>query len=122
MQNLPIDLINIIKSSLDPLSLHHFSHTCKTIFDKYDAYLINKINARLEKIFGDRLSDLKKLMQKLMCIISGSFVLQCMLDEEWRGSDIDFYVPIRGDVIRPGCYRNSLDAFMCATMNFFWQN
>lgn len=119
MQDLPMELINIIKSSLDRLSLHYFSHTCKILFDNYDTYIMNKINARLEKIFGNDVSDLKKSMQMLGCVISGSFVLQCMLDEEWKGSDIDFYVPICGDVIRPGCHRNSLDAFMCATMNFF---
>lgn len=76
---------------------------------------------RLEKIFGDRLSDLKKLMQKLMCIISGSFVLQCMLDEEWKGSDIDFYVLIRGNKITKTSseyYKSKLDDFMYKTMKF----
>lgn len=117
MQYLPVELINIIKSSLDRLSLHHFSHACKTLFDKYDTYIMNKINVRLEKIFGDKLPDLKKLMQKLGCVISGSFVLQCMLDEEWKGSDIDFYVPMRSGTIR--CYKNDLDTFMCTIMGFY---
>jgi hypothetical protein len=60
---------------------------------------MNKINNRLLSIFGNRLPALKKIMQKTGCVISGSFIIQCLLDETWKNTDIDFYVPMPGNKI-----------------------
>jgi hypothetical protein len=37
--------------------------------------------------------EFKNALKENQCIISGSFVLQCILDEHWEYSDIDIYFP-----------------------------
>lgn len=67
---------------------------CKRIF--------NEINSRLYKLFLDvNPIDIKKCFPKFLKIfkdyhffISGSFMVQCILQEKWLSSDIDIYIPI----------------------------
>ena len=57
-----------------------------------DKTILAGINARLARIFGDTLPEFKKILRDTGSIISGSFVVQCILQEEWEGSDVDIYV------------------------------
>jgi hypothetical protein len=71
------------------------------ILNNYFALDINKkIDKRLKDIFKDELPNFKLLMKKTGCFISGSFIIQCILEEYWCNSDIDIYVPTIGNKIR----------------------
>lgn len=63
-------------------------------------HIIREINHRLQNILKDEFNDFKKYFQRSKCIISGSFIMQCVLGEHWYTqifnediSDIDIYIP-----------------------------
>ncbi len=89
------------------------------IFIKYILLNINnKIEKRLGNVFGDKLLLFKQLMEETKCFISGSFIIQCILNEEWKGSDVDIYVPTIGNQIRVDHSPFSkVDDFMYKNMN-----
>lgn len=119
MNSLPFETYCHIASYLEPLEEYLFSRTCRNLHAKFCKGLFFKINNRLATIFGDKLPDLKKVMAETGSVISGSFIMQCLLGENWK-SDIDFYVPYQNNVITIGpmmTYEKSkLDDFMYETM------
>ena len=119
MNSLPFETYCHIASYLEPLEEYLFSRTCRNLHAKFCKCLFFKINNRLAIIFGDKLPDLKKIMAETGSVISGSFIVQCLLGENWK-SDIDFYVPYQNNVITIGpmmMYEKSkLDDFMYETM------
>ena len=52
-------------------------------------------------IFGDHYDVFVKIMIDNGAFISGSFIIQCILNEDWsvlnEKTDIDIYVPFEGD-------------------------
>lgn len=54
--------------------------------------IVNNINLRLSLVFGDKLDIFKKFLEDTKSFISGSFIVQCILDETYNGSDIDVYI------------------------------
>jgi hypothetical protein len=92
----------------DPFT-HIFNNLC--VKDLYELYLttpkykslftpqtinqvlINKINDRLKYIFQDQYDNFKLALKTDKAVISGSFIIQCILGETWSNSDIDIYVP-----------------------------
>jgi hypothetical protein len=59
---------------------------------KNTQYLKN-INDRLKKIFTDeQYVKFKLLLENNNAVISGSFIIQCILNEIWEDSDIDIFV------------------------------
>lgn len=53
-----------------------------------------RVELRLKELLGESLFlKLKEKMSYNGAIISGSMILQCILDTRWSGSDIDIYVP-----------------------------
>lgn len=99
---------DIIRTCLENHTAHQFlsakdlytlSKTCKTfenlINDKtINDSIISKINSRLERLFGDKTKEFKDLLCETKAVISGSFIIQCILGEEWN-SDIDIFIPIK---------------------------
>ena len=51
------------------------------------------INEKLKTVFGKDVGIIKKYLNDNKVVISGSFIVQALLDENWDNSDIDFYVP-----------------------------
>lgn len=51
---------------------------------------ISLIKKRLEK-YGLNADEFCQQLKKYNCIITGSFPLQCILEEEWKNSDIDIF-------------------------------
>lgn len=70
----------------------HFFHNLLVRMDPFEKY-VPSVETRLRSYLGDNTDGLKKALQKSGAVISGSFILQCILDEEWKKSDIDIYVP-----------------------------
>ncbi len=60
------------------------------IIDLLKSYLICKINNKLLQIFGNSFLQFKQLLKESAVVISGSFVLETILDENYDG-DIDMY-------------------------------
>ncbi len=61
--------------------------------------LTTLVETRLSEIFGQKnLVEIQTALQKSQAVISGSFIVQCILGEYWEGSDIDIYVPIPEDI------------------------
>lgn len=53
--------------------------------------IISIINAKLEKIFGNELQSFKNLLNDTEACVTGSFIMQCVLDECYN-SDIDVFI------------------------------
>lgn len=58
--------------------------------------IIDDINSRLASIFGyDLWPKMKKNLFEIGAVLSGSFIIQCILGEHWDESDIDLYIPCK---------------------------
>jgi hypothetical protein len=96
-----IHIYNIF-NKLSPLNLYNLRQTNKLFFDMIDINImkqsiIQQINERLFLIFGDKLNVFKQLMSDTKSVISGSFIIQCILNENWH-SDIDIFFPTINNV------------------------
>jgi len=99
LQLLPTDVIIFITRYLKLTHIHNWRRVCRHFYKQFDikSLIIREINSRLFEIFGDKLSDFKKSLVSTGAMISGSFILQCILGERWRKSDIDIYIPIKNN-------------------------
>lgn len=90
---LPSDIINIISNHLSPIDNYHLYCSCQFFHHYIDikTSIIKNINHRLSLILGDKLEEFKQYIKSGQYAISGSFLLQCMLDEYWERSDVDVY-------------------------------
>jgi hypothetical protein len=82
---------------LNIVELYRLKLTCKQYNqsitkDMLDKLVISKITAR----FQDKIFDLEiqTFIKQYNCFISGSSIIQSILDEHYDDSDIDIYVPI----------------------------
>lgn len=94
-----------------PKDLYNLIQTCKfyrefITFNYFEQQIIVEINRRLYEIFGDDLSGFKKMLKETKSVISGSFIIQCALEEYWENSDIDIYIPMIGNNITRTPNRN----------------
>uniref|UniRef100_A0A6C0C6K8 Uncharacterized protein n=1 Tax=viral metagenome TaxID=1070528 RepID=A0A6C0C6K8_9ZZZZ len=88
---------HIIIPFLVPIDLYNLVQTCRKYQKKIKMSHIKKstireMNRRLYRIFGRDLDGFKSALKNSNGIISGSFVLQCILGEKWDNSDVDVYV------------------------------
>jgi len=67
----------------------------------YEKICSQKLEYKLRKIIGERFDEFKEIMEQTESIISGSFVLQCIMNKKWKKcnitnkqSDIDIYTNI----------------------------
>lgn len=105
-----------ILSYLRPVDLLTLKFASWTFYKKIDKkifynFVARIMNNRLSHIFGDRLIEFKNIMESTKCVISGSFIIQSILGEQWDGSDIDIYVT--GQKIPL-----TIEFFLHNTMNF----
>jgi len=88
----------IAKKYISIKDIYCLSLVNKTLHKRLDeTYIMNgikdRITLRLQKIFS--VGDYKTftdIMEKSRAILSGSFIIQCILNEYWDNSDIDIYV------------------------------
>lgn len=92
-----------IYQNLSIINIYNLSLTCKAYSNINKIKLVDRlneiINIRLEKIFGDKISEFYSILQNTGGIISGSYILQCILNEKWDNSDIDIYIPMQDNII-----------------------
>ena len=107
--HLCLDIKNEIIHKLPRRELYYLSLTCK-IYNKlinFNQLVIDTIQDRLQKEFGPHYDNIVKLMKDTGAFISGSFIIQCILDEYWTSltdsymdSDINILCPHYGNKIR----------------------
>ena len=81
----------------------------------YDAQHV--VLKRLTKIFGiNDAIELNKNLHKYKCYISGSFIVQCVLDEYWINTDIDIYKQLEdnNDPLDPGIFCDDFTSIQCS--------
>jgi len=87
---------NIIESSSTPSILYNLKLTNKwhhkiITFSHIKFMVIKNIHRKLKEYLGFEYDKFLSIMDKDNISISGSFVLQCILDEYWSMADIDLY-------------------------------
>lgn len=108
-------IISLYLCPKDLLSLKFTSKTLDKIINKkmFNNFVIKNVNSRLYHIFGEKLNEFKKIIQSTKCFISGSFIVQTILGEQWDGSDIDIYTTDGTDEEPP-----IIENYLRETMNF----
>ena len=91
------DMLSILSQFLHPKDIWTMNKTIgsigKDFMKKYlEKSIIRSINNRLRSILDGNLNKFKKILQDTQSIISGSFIMQCILDEHWQKSDIDIFI------------------------------
>lgn len=92
-----LDVLTLIASGLEIRDVYNLRNACK-LYHKIDINIniFNKINSSLNDIFGEHYLSFKNFMKQYKCVIGGSFILQCILNEKWNSknkhSDIDLYL------------------------------
>jgi len=95
LQSLNHDVCGIINEYLFPIDLYHLKYLNKEYFSYvtkkilYDNIIL-QITKRLQQVFQDDYDNFIEYMQLNQLVISGSFIVQCILNEIWS-SDIDMY-------------------------------
>ncbi len=113
-----------IVNHLSLIDLYNLSQTCKyynkNINIKHN--IIDSIDSKLLEIFGKDFGAFKNVLRKTKGIISGSFIIQSILNTHWANSDIDIYIPIKGNVItkieESGNIKTEMDDFMYSIMEW----
>ena len=59
---------------------------------------ILEIKKRLKKVLGESYDEFVSVLARTGAVISGSFIVQCLLNEDWN-TDIDIFVPMIGNKI-----------------------
>ena len=74
-------------------------------------YII-KFEKRLKSIFGEETDTLKSLLNETGAVVSGSIIVQSILGEEWKNSDIDIYIPSTGEQSPHGNPTSKIDEWL----------
>jgi hypothetical protein len=88
--------------------------------NKIPQVIADRMRQRLTVIFGENLPKFYQVLEENCGVISGSFTIQCVLDENWTGSDIDIFVPVGSDDdhIVGGDGLTSIESFLMLVMGF----
>ncbi len=114
---------NIIKQ-LSLIDLYNLSQTCKYYNENINIKrnIVDVIDSKLLEIFGKDFGAFKNILRRTKGIISGSFIIQSILNTHWDGSDIDIYIPIKGNVItkieKSGNIKTGMDDFMYSILEW----
>lgn len=89
------DTINIIIHNLARKELYYLSLTSKFYHEliQFKKLILNTIQKRLQYELGD---EFIKIMHRHKAFVSGSFIVQCILDQ-YSNTTIDIYVPHIGN-------------------------
>src|SRR5437762_2456462 len=91
--------MDCIKNEFSPLSLFQLRQVNKDLSKISDNDIwraaVKSIDNKLEEIFQDDMGEFKTLLAESKAVISGSFIVQCILGEFYEDSDIDIYVPVK---------------------------
>lgn len=102
--SLCIDNLKEIIYYLDRKDLYYLSLTSKFYNEliQFKQLIINTIHNRLKLILNEHYEEFMNKMIDNGAFISGSFIIQCILNEYWShsGTDLDIYVPSINNNVR----------------------
>jgi hypothetical protein len=98
------DVLYTIVSFLRPIDKFCLSNTCK-LYNKLKPDFVQVIMEQLEKCLSVNVEELGQFLKNKKGVISGSFILQCLYDENYE-TDIDIFIP--SDNTNSNDYNNSL--------------
>ncbi len=81
----PLDIVNICKA----LNKTKNRHKWRQLFEQR---VISNIDGWFRGYFGDRYEEFRKSMIQSKAVVTGSFIIQMILNESWE-SDIDIFFP-----------------------------
>lgn len=84
-------------------------------------YII-KFEKRLESIFGEETDTFKSLLNETGAVISGSIIVQSILREEWKNSDIDIYIPATDEQSPHGNPTSKIDDWLLNKLGWKMSN
>lgn len=119
------DIINEIASYLFGINLINLSLTSKQNIKLLHCHMCNQIDKKLNFIFGENHNDFKKIFNNTFSCLSGSFILECLLDTKYDDADLDIYVPILSNDITYTDFSNmktQMDDFIHNQLNGLWVN
>ncbi len=95
-------IFNLIENITTPKILYNLKLTNKWHFKEIKIQnikqvVIKNIIIKLKEFTNINYNDFVSYLEQNNMSISGSFVLQCILDEYWDGSDIDLYSDVNKD-------------------------
>lgn len=102
MESLPCEVVDYITKFVKPVDLYNWCRINKNYNTMLRTLIkrsvLSEIENRLRDIFDD-LPQFLQILAKSKSVISGSFIIQCILNEYWNDTDIDIYIPIKGNNI-----------------------
>lgn len=85
------------------LDLWRLRRTCKLLQGKIQGRIVQKIQLniirRRMQEMGMDVDEMDKYLIKTNSVLSGSFIVQCMLGTKWDGSDIDIFSEVKQENI-----------------------
>jgi len=101
--DLPIDIIqNDIGKYFTPLDIYKLAIIMPQFRNIYFASLVKRliikeITNRLKFMMGSKYGEFVKIMKESYGFISGSFIIQCILNEKWDDDKIEIFIPFIGN-------------------------
>lgn len=81
----------------------------KLLSDKISHYKrLSIVEGRLTENFKDKFEGLKDILAKSDSAITGSYLIQCVLNEKWEESDIDIFIPYKEGFLSPSNNKSSM--------------
>ena len=107
------DIFNELLKYLKIVDIYNLSLTSIYYYNtiKIEQHIIKEIDLRLYKIFGNDLDKFKQELKNVNGFISGSFIIECIIGEEFIGRDIDIYFPRSEDILGNNNYNLEADTF-----------
>lgn len=115
-------ILNKVLAYTSPKTIFNARLADSTCLNNVDSDLMisiikERIEKRLRIIFLDQYDNLVQAMSESKSIISGSFIIQCILDERWLDSDIDIYVGVKNHVFSDEKNYLIMDKFLTGGIN-----
>lgn len=86
----PMDIINVCEA-------YHLNWKRPVLHQRFKESVCRKIDDFFRDYFGERYSEFRSIMISSGTVVSGSFILQMILGETWKNSDIDMYLLAKGN-------------------------
>jgi hypothetical protein len=83
----PSDIINMC---------HVYPYQWGKLYHVFKNSVIRRLDDFVKDYFGCHYNEFRKEMIQNKAVISGSIILQMILNEKWIDSDIDIFVPVKG--------------------------
>jgi hypothetical protein len=85
--------------------------------------IIKRLNERMIQRLGDEWYIIKELMNEIGAVISGSIILQCILNQEWEDSDIDIFCPYsKYNYTSSNNPTSKIDKILCSKFGLYHYN